>query len=453
MRRPSARPAPALAFALLVAGTVLGIAGTDLVLPAVPGLPEALGGTPATAQLVLAAFVAGSGIGLLLFGELGARLDQRSLLAASLFLYAALSAAAAAAPSLDWLVALRLLQGAAGSAAAVFAPGMIRAMFDDAQAVRALGLFGSIESLVPALAPIIGVWLLSIGDWRLSFELIAILSLLLAGVLIALRRRLPEIAPAARGGGYGRLLAEPVFLRYALSQALSLGALLTFVFGAPAVIVGPMGGTLTDFIVVQVVGIAFFILGANVAGRLVARFGAEPAIFGGTALSADGMAAMLAYALAGGDDPMAVALLAVPVNLGFGFRGPPGFFHAVLAASGDDARGAALTILFILLTAAGIYTFRYAQLPGQLQYLDRIVGTVLGMVLGALIVGIVATLLYNLMIVRGGRNIEFPIMRALGSSVATSSILQYFSQFLLPQTYALLDPVLPDGAALIFAAQ
>jgi predicted MFS family arabinose efflux permease len=353
MSEPTGRRGAALAFALLVAGTVLGIAGTDLVLPAVPELPEALGGTPATAQLVLAAFVAGSGIGLLLFGELGARFDQRGLLIVSLFLYAALSAAAAAAPSLGMLVALRLLQGAAGSAAAVFAPGMIRAMFDEAQAIRAIGLFGSIESLVPALAPIVGVWLLSIGDWRLSFELIAVPSFLLAAILVVLRRRLPEVAPVPHGGSYGRLLSDRVFLRYALSQALSLGALLTFVFGAPAVIVGPMGGTLTDFIVVQVAGIAFFILGANVAGRLSARFGAEPVILWGTVLSAAGMLAMLAYALSGGENPRVVALLAVPVNLGFGFRGPPGFFHAVLASRGDDARGAALVILFILLTAAG----------------------------------------------------------------------------------------------------
>ena len=62
------RAAPSLAFALLLLGTTLGLAGTDLVLPAVPGLPEALGGTAAMAQLVLAAFVAGGCIGLILFG-------------------------------------------------------------------------------------------------------------------------------------------------------------------------------------------------------------------------------------------------------------------------------------------------------------------------------------------------------------------------------------------------
>jgi len=65
-----------VAFALIATCAVLGLAGTDLVLPAVPSLPAALGGTPAQAQLVLAAYVAGAGAGLLVFGELGARFDH-----------------------------------------------------------------------------------------------------------------------------------------------------------------------------------------------------------------------------------------------------------------------------------------------------------------------------------------------------------------------------------------
>ncbi len=71
-------------FALIASATALGFAGTDLVLPAVPSLPAALGGTPARAQLVLAAYVAGTGLGLLLFGELGARIDPRKALVVSL---------------------------------------------------------------------------------------------------------------------------------------------------------------------------------------------------------------------------------------------------------------------------------------------------------------------------------------------------------------------------------
>jgi predicted MFS family arabinose efflux permease len=331
---------------------VLGIAGTDLVLPAVPALPEALGGTAAEAQLVLAAFVAGAGLGLLLFGELGARYDQRLLLAGSLGAYAAVSAAAAWAHGLDALIALRFAQGAAGSAAAVFAPGFIRALYDHDRAMRSIGLLSSIESLVPAFAPLLGIWLLDVAGWRSSFVILAALSLALALLVAAMRGRLPRVEPAPSARGYTALLRDPVYLRYALSHAFTLGGLLTFVFGAPAVIVATMGGTLGDFAVMQVSGIAFFIVAANVAGRVSARVGAERTIFLGTLLSAAGGAGILLYGLAGGRDPLLLAALFVPMNLGLGLRGPPGFLLAIVAAQGDDARGAALLVLFILLTAA-----------------------------------------------------------------------------------------------------
>jgi hypothetical protein len=120
---------PVASFALIASGTALGGAGTDLVLPAVPSLPAALGGTPAEAQYVLAAFVAGVGLGLVLFGELGARLDPRKTLAASLGLYALFSLASALAPTLATLIVLRFAQGAVAAAPAVFAPGFIRALF------------------------------------------------------------------------------------------------------------------------------------------------------------------------------------------------------------------------------------------------------------------------------------------------------------------------------------
>jgi hypothetical protein len=102
----------------------------------------------------------------------------------------------------------------------------------------------------------------------------------------------------------------------------------------------------------QVTGIAFFIAGANTASRLAEMFGAERMILSGTALSALGLLGLFAYGAAGGTETLAVTALFVPVNLGLGLRGPPGFFRAILASDGDDARGAALVILFILATTA-----------------------------------------------------------------------------------------------------
>jgi len=118
------------------------------------------------------------------------------------------------------------------------------------------------------------------------------------------------------------------------------------------VILGAMAGSLADFVTMQIVGIAFFILGANLSSWAAGRLGVERAIAGGTALSAAGMLAILAYGLAGGREPWMLVILTVPVNVGFGLRGPTGFMRAVVASRGDDARGAALVVLAILLMAA-----------------------------------------------------------------------------------------------------
>nr|WP_255603386.1 CvpA family protein [Oscillochloris sp. ZM17-4] len=108
---------------------------------------------------------------------------------------------------------------------------------------------------------------------------------------------------------------------------------------------------------------------------------------------------------------------------------------------------------FIVLAAAGLYTFRYARLPGGLVYLDHIGGVLLGMLLGVFFLGTFAAVLFNLMIVRGGSTIDFPFMRSLGNAVANSFLLRYFAGDLLTLTYGILDPVLPEGARLIFLAQ
>jgi DHA1 family bicyclomycin/chloramphenicol resistance-like MFS transporter len=339
-------------FLLILAGTVIGIAGTDLILPAVPGLPAILGGDLPRAQLVLASFTAGAAAGLLAFGELGARLDQRRLLAASLFAYGLASLLCGFSPSLDVLIALRFMQGAAGAAAAVFAPGLLRLLYGDAGAVGALGLLGSIESLVPALAPLVGLWLLGLWGWRASFDVLAVLGVVLAAIVLLRHRHLPRPAASRAGGGYARLLRDPVFMRYALSHACTLAALLVFVFGAPTVFTIVLGGGIGDFITMQISGIACFVVASNMAGMLARRNGAERMILIGNAISAAGGVGMLGYALSSGTNVWGVTAIFLLFNIGLGLRGPPGFHRAVVASQGDDARGAALVVVAILLVTS-----------------------------------------------------------------------------------------------------
>lgn len=105
---------------------------------------------------------------------------------------------------------------------------------------------------------------------------------------------------------------------------------------------------------------------------------------------------------------------------------------------------------FALLSVAGLYTFRYAEMPDKLLYLDKTVGMFLGLILAVLITGLIAVLLWNLFITGGGRNIDLSLFRMVGNSVYNSFLLSYFADQILPQTYDLVRPILPDGARFIF---
>jgi len=341
---------PRLLFALVAASTMLALMGTDLILPTVPYLPEALGGNVAGAQLTLAAYAAGTAVGLLLFGALADRSSTNALLTGGMLALALLSFICTRVATLDQLVALRVLQGVAAAAPAVFAPGIIKALFSESRAVRALGLLGSLEALAPALGPIVGAWLLAVGGWPLSFEAIAVLAFALA-VSFRLGGTVPQIERRPEGR-YRRLLRDPVFLRYALSHAFVLGGLLTFVFGMPSVFIHSLGGSIRDFVVMQACGIGSCVSIANLSGRIADRFGSEPVIWTGSVPSALGALALLGYAASGGTNALVITALFVAVNFGLGLRGPSGFFKALMAARGDDARGAALAILTILVVAA-----------------------------------------------------------------------------------------------------
>ena len=343
-------------FALIIAGTILGLAGTDLVLPAVPTLPEYIKGTLSQAQLVLAAFTGGTAIGLLVFGELGARYDKKSLLLGTLAAYSITSFLCSFSGTILELVGYRVVQGFFAAAPAVFAPGIIRLLFDDRSALRALGLMGSIESVVPALAPVAGTWLLHYTDWRASFFITAGLTFLLS-IIWLFTPALPTGSAVQQdkvsSSSYWVLLRSGPFLRYALSQAFTLGGLLIFVFGAPTVITIGMNGSLSDFVIMQVIGITLFIIASNTVHSLVERFGPEWTIWFGSGLAATGSVAILIYALVTPNrEPAMLWILFAFVNLGLGIRGPPGFYQAIIASGDNDARGAALVILLVFATTS-----------------------------------------------------------------------------------------------------
>lgn len=338
-----------VAFITIVAGTSMGLAGIDLVLPSIPDFPALFNTNTTLSQYVMAAFVAGNMVGLIGFGSLAAHYGRRRLFILSLMGYGILSALAAYSSQIEPLIAIRFFQGMFAAGSAVIAPGLIRNLFSELGAVRALGAMGSIEALVPGLAPLAGAWLHVRYGWTASFLVTAALIGLICLTVIIRPRLLPSIGVKGEknSGSYGALFKNTTYVRYALGHALVLGGLLTYVFTAPAIIVNTMGGSISDFIYMQMVGVSAFILFANLSGSLVKRWGAEAVINLGNVLSSLGAVILLLYALYGRNDPDDLKYLFWVLNMGLGLRGGPGFVQALKAARDDDDRASALMLVAV----------------------------------------------------------------------------------------------------------
>lgn len=112
-----------------------------------------------------------------------------------------------------------------------------------------------------------------------------------------------------------------------------------------------------------------------------------------------------------------------------------------------------LLVLFALLLAAALYTFRYIRLPAQLDLLNRLLGTGVGMVLGFIASSILALALrYAFVTHTLAGDGSIALMRWLQGSVRSANMIPLLMTQIFPQIYSLVSPFLPDAARVIFAA-
>ena len=113
-----------------------------------------------------------------------------------------------------------------------------------------------------------------------------------------------------------------------------------------------------------------------------------------------------------------------------------------------------LLLSFLLLTLAGLYTFRYLKVPPSLDFFDKIIGTLLGLLLGALFMGLLAMLLKDLFVFRSpATEAGLPIVISFQSGVRNSNLVSFFGDRLFPLLYRTIRPVLPAEADFIFRVQ
>src|SRR3954471_14525626 len=181
---------------LLGALSTFGPLSMDMYLPGLPDLTRDLDAPAWAAQMTITTCMAGLAAGQLVAGPLSDKLGRRGPLLAGLAAYAFTSGLCALAPSIWWLLTLRLIQGLGGAAGIVIARAIVRDRYEGSSAARIYSLLMLVAGLAPILAPLAGGQLLHVTDWRGVFLALAVVGVAL---LLAAARWLAEsLAPALR---------------------------------------------------------------------------------------------------------------------------------------------------------------------------------------------------------------------------------------------------------------
>ncbi|HET6848905.1 MAG TPA: MFS transporter [Gaiellales bacterium] len=158
-------------FAITSAALFMVVLDNLVVTTALPTIQRSLNASIQDLEWTVNAYTLTFAVLLLTGAALGDRFGRRRMFAAGLALFTASSAAAALAPSVDWLVAARALQGTGG---ALVLPLTLTILSDAVPPERrglALGFWSAISGLAVAIGPLVGGAVVEGISWQWIFWL------------------------------------------------------------------------------------------------------------------------------------------------------------------------------------------------------------------------------------------------------------------------------------------
>ena len=155
-----------LFLALLTALPPLSI---DMALPSLALIQADFHAPQTEAAAAIAIFIAGFSTAPIVVGPLADRFGRKAVMLVGLALFTLCAAGSALAPSIDALLAFRLVQGAGAGAVGILPRAIIRDLFEGREARLQLSAVSLVFSVAPLIAPALGAAILSFGSWRLIF--------------------------------------------------------------------------------------------------------------------------------------------------------------------------------------------------------------------------------------------------------------------------------------------
>ncbi len=331
----------------------------DIGLPAIPALQAAFHISIGEATRTLTMFLLGFSAGPILFGPLSDRYGRKPVLMFGLGLFSLAAFACAFADHIGALLLVRLLQGVAAGAAAALPAAIIRDVFSGHAALTRQSYVALVNAVAPLVAPLIGAALLQFGSWRLIYQCLGGIGLLL--LLLAAwgyEESRPQAAGAPRRNvfrdaahAYAQVLRNRHYLIHAALLAASFGTMFAYITGSSAVFIDMLGVSSASYGMLFALTAAGTIAGAAAGGRLAHVWSADRLLLGGVLGSGVISLLLLLAALCGAGSIALIAACVVLSNFCAGIV-MPNATHQALATVGNVA-GSAAALLRSLQMLAG----------------------------------------------------------------------------------------------------
>jgi DHA2 family multidrug resistance protein len=153
----------------IVFGLFMVILDTTVVNVAFQTLRTEYGASLNDSQWIISVYVLAIGISTPLSGFLADRFGMKTIYLTGLTIFVLGSFLCGLAPSLPFLIAARALQGIGGGIALPLGPAFLLRTFTVHEQGFALGIFGNVALVAPAVGPILGGWLVDQNLWRAIF--------------------------------------------------------------------------------------------------------------------------------------------------------------------------------------------------------------------------------------------------------------------------------------------
>ncbi|SFU21602.1 MFS transporter [Sedimentitalea nanhaiensis] len=171
---PDTTPPPFSILITLAVATLTASLGISVASVLLPTLTRSFSATISDVQWVVLAYLMSVTISIVSVGRLGDLFGHPRVLHCGLILFIAASILSARAPTLDVLVAGRALQGLGGAILIALSMSIAREFVPTEKLGTAMGLLGTTSAAGTALGPSLGGLLLTWGDWRMAFWLLAV---------------------------------------------------------------------------------------------------------------------------------------------------------------------------------------------------------------------------------------------------------------------------------------